>query len=501
MDTDIDNYSIAELLTILKLNDQVNEEKVIEKTNFFIGEYEKNDNKEMSDFFQDIQDKLLDYLENIEQNITSEENTEPILSINKQENKDYINREKTTEIPKNDKHNAMERKVLGISNNFNVAVAQDTLNPNLKNITTRMINLDSQFRQASGSDSSTDYTLDLSDPLNNTLSIRLYAFQIPFTWYTIDDSYKNCCFWITSGDISVPIFMQPGNYTPLTFVAQLNTNFQNEGFTFYDASSNIITPVNYNINNGKITMSLYGGVYVKPLYPSITFIIDETNILTFFDETATLQCKDTCIPQASLYINQTLGWLMGFRDASENVIKSGNNGSAVVDLNGPKYLILALDDYNQNHINNGLVTITELSNHLKLPNYYSPDLPYICVEGQGVGTGPIQQLVPSAPRTLTNSQIYTINSIIQNNKNNSNLKAKAPVTTDVLAIIPIKQGAPFGSIYADFSGSLQDNRRTYFGPVNIDRIHIRLLDDKGNSLNLNGAEWSVTFIAETLYQY
>jgi hypothetical protein len=248
-------------------------------------------------------------------------------------------------------------------------------------------------------------------------------------------------------------------------------------------------------------MSLYGGVYVDPSDNLSTFTIDATTSIVFFDATAKLQCVDTCVPQASLYINQTLGWLMGYRDAIETVKPSGNTATAILDLNGPRYLILSIDDFNQNHINNSLVTITELSTHVKLPNYYSPDLPYICVEGSGLGTGQIEFLVPSAPRTLTTPQIYTINSIIQNNKNNTNNKAKAPTTTDVFAILPIKQSGALGSLYVDFSGSLQDNRRTYFGPVNIDRMRVRLLDDKGNLLNLNGCDWSITLMAETLYQY
>ena len=53
----------------------------------------------------------------------------------------------------------------------------------------------------------------------------------------------------------------------------------------------------------------------------------------------------------------------------------------------------------------------------------------------------------------------------------------------------------------DFGGSLQDNKRTYFGPVNLERLHVKLLDDKGNLLNLNGLDWSLTLISENLYQY
>jgi hypothetical protein len=111
------------------------------------------------------------------------------------------------------------------------------------------------------------------------------------------------------------------------------------------------------------------------------------------------------------------------------------------------------------------------------------------------------QLLPSAPRTLTQSQLYTINQIIKNNDNNSNFRTMAPTTTDVFALVPVKANMPVGRMYVEFSGSLQDNKRTYFGPVNIDRLRVRLLDDKGNVLNLHGSEWSITIISENLYQY
>jgi hypothetical protein len=113
----------------------------------------------------------------------------------------------------------------------------------------------------------------------------------------------------------------------------------------------------------------------------------------------------------------------------------------------------------------------------------------------------VQQILPSAPRTLTQSQIYTINEIIKNNDTNTNFRTMAPTTTDVFALIPVKINIAVGKIYAEFSGSLQDNTRTYFGPVNIDRLHVKLLDDKGNVLDLHGSDWSYTMICESLYQY
>jgi hypothetical protein len=62
-------------------------------------------------------------------------------------------------------------------------------------------------------------------------------------------------------------------------------------------------------------------------------------------------------------------------------------------------------------------------------------------------------------------------------------------------------GMKIGDFYIEFGSSLQINKRLYFGPVNIERLRIKLLDDKGNVINLNGVDWSVTFVSENLYQY
>jgi hypothetical protein len=85
----------------------------------------------------------------------------------------------------------------------------------------------------------------------------------------------------------------------------------------------------------------------------------------------------------------------------------------------------------------------------------------------------------------------------------TNYLAKAPTSSDILAILPVKTstGMTTGSLLVEFSGSLQDNVRTYFGPVNIDRMAVKLLNDKGNVLNLNGNDWCFTLVCECLYQY
>jgi len=546
----------------------------------------------MSVFFQDIQSQLLQYAQSLEHPTDYNDNTEGKIvvesfgNMNMNNNATYPAGDKQVSdwyqnetLQQSDKNQTdkitdrkqkiklfgnesvpMNREQIATTDTYNLPVKQDSLNPNLKNSVSRFINLDSQFRQyTSGIDStSTNYTCDLSDTLKNVLSLSLYSYQIPFSWYAIDTAYGNTCFWIydqNSGNY-VSISVPPGNYSQSQFQTQLTASFTSAGFISFPPVTGFTVPVDYNQNSGTITLYLFGGIWQDPNDITNTFTVSESTQIIFFDFTSNLQCNINCSTKSNHYLNSTLGWIMGYRLPYVNVISSGNKASAILDLNGTKYLILIIDDYNQNHINNSLVSISQFTNTLKIPSYYSPDLPYTCLSpGQGssnlneliggvigdslfntqsfnAGNGPFipgnytntsnqalnglliggkyennytnnQLVLPSAPRTLTAAQLYTINSINSNNNNLTNFLSKAPTSGDILAIVPVKTstGVPTGSLLVDFSGSLQNSVRTYFGPVDIDRLAVKLLDDKGNILNLNGNDWCVTIVAECLYQY
>lgn len=530
-DKNIKNYSISELFSIIGLDIESSETAIIQKTNKYIYAYQTD--VDTSNFFKEVQKKLLNYINDTDTDVdpddsndTWETNTNLLKQTdNIQLNKITDRKQKIGIYP--DKHMNMKQEQLGINNTHNISIAQDTLNPKLENTIERFINIDSQFRQSSNNteNSSSDYVLDLSESLSNVLSLRLYSYQIPYSWYCIDSKYGNHCFWITIFDtvdteIIVNIEFPDGNYTVDEFVNKL-TLLLNDEFNFTGLSD---PPVYYNTNTGKITLFLFNAKYKKNESIKIT----ETSIITFFDQYANLQYK-TKVVNKTFYINQSFGWLMGFRVPFTNVNALGNTAISLLNLTGTKSLILVVDDYNQNHINNGVVTIAEYSKSLKLPSYYSYDLNYSCTgsnqnnsiidllikENQNnpdIGLliadkmtaqyKSIEKILPSNPRTLTQSQIYTINEIIKNNENLINYRSRAPTNTDVFSIIPIKtKSLTSGDLIVELTGPLQDNKRTYFGPVNVDRLRVALYDDKGNVLNLNGADWSITIIATLLYQY
>jgi hypothetical protein len=574
IDTNISNYNFLELMSIIDMdpNNIMNGEEIIQKTNNLQNKF-LNKNYELSVFFHKVQEKLLEYIYNkdSEEEDEEEERKEGFTSANvysdtntnnnswlqnqnlqqsdtNQTNK-ITQRKQKVGIYDNDK-NQMKQEQIATTDTYSLPVKQDSLNPNLKNTIKRFVNLDSQFRQyTSGVDSTaTDYTCNLSDTLKDTLSMSIYSYQIPFSWYAIDSAYGNTCFWIIDSSTNnvIPISIPSGNYTATTFQTQLNTSFSIAGFTFPPYVSSVYnipanSPVYYNTNNGIITMFLFDGSFNDPLGLLPSFTIDTTTSIVFFDFTGVLQCNNNCMSKNNSYLNNTLGWLMGYNLPYIMVAPDGNTAASILNLNGTKYLILVIDDYNQNHVNDNIVSISQNSNTLKIPTYYSTDIPYNCINAaQNSNNTNLQQLVdgvisqsmvdfqttnasnglliagkyngdytstqivlPSAPRTLTNAQIYTINEINKNNNNLTNYLAKPPTSADIFAILPVKTsvGVTTGSLLVEFSGSLQNIGRTYFGPVNIERMSIKLMDDKGNILNLNGNDWCITIVCECLYQY
>ena len=62
-----------------------------------------------------------------------------------------------------------------------------------------------------------------------------------------------------------------------------------------------------------------------------------------------------------------------------------------------------------------------------------------------------------------------------------------------MAVIPVPNDVHYGRTIVLYGNDLASNSRDYFGPVTIERIKASLRDDKGNVIDLNGADWSFTF--------
>ena len=94
---------------------------------------------------------------------------------------------------------------------------------------------------------------------------------------------------------------------------------------------------------------------------------------------------------------------------------------------------------------------------------------------------------------LTNSQIYTINQIRNNNllRNTISHNLKSENQSNILARIPIETNGQdhFTNIVLS---DATDSTRYYSGPVNISKLKISFTNNQGNLIDLNGSDWSLS---------
>jgi hypothetical protein len=525
MNLNVDDYEQEELLILLNIEnkDPISYDDIVDASQPYINKYTSDKNYDLANFFQQVQNQLLDDIENDDYDNIQQSESSQLGSLWQNENvsqkqTDPVQSNKVTErkqkvqIFKENENYIMNRNQLGVSNNFQLPVAQGQLNPNLKNITTRVINIDSQYREnilpfsinPDGPSSGTNFTMDLSDPIHNAIELKVTSYQIPFTWYLIDSDWKNNnCFYVCKNEmidcsmISIP----SGNYTQDDLIEAINLSLTNNGLSDIEFS--------YNYRNGKSI---------------ITNSSTEKYTIVFYDPNGTYNCNSSC--KNNQKINNNLGWILGFRgNTNKNEEKygqmiydiSGNNiitSESLIDIIGSKYFLLMLDDYQQNHLNRGLVGITPTQKNVEIPSYWNSDL-QVATDNSGnvsceypeVSGGYSRKLVPTyiqnvPKRRLTQAQLYTLNSTTQARAQTQQNRLTSPTTSNIIALIPLKgiNSLSFGKILID-DFNLRDNERVYFGPVDLERFRIRLVDDQGYTLNLNGNNWSFTMLVTSLYQY
>jgi len=154
-------------------------------------------------------------------------------------------------------------------------------------------------------------------------------------------------------------------------------------------------------------------------------------------------------------------------------------------------------------LNKGLVGITPTQKAVEIPSYWNADL---AISASGCEPSTNSKKTPTyvqnAPRRLTQAQLFTLNSTTQSRSQTQHNRLTSPTNTNVLAHIPLKgiNGLIPGKVLID-DFNLHEAERVYFGPVDLERFRVRLVDDQGYTVNLNGNNWSFTMSATSLYQY
>jgi hypothetical protein len=293
---------------------------------------------------------------------------------------------------------------------------QGTINPLNKRILRQNINIDTRFRENYYATQSSNFHLDLPIRLTQVVSLQLSALELPSTFYNVSKVFGNNFFVISIINVEPLIVTIPdGNYTYLTLQTYINT--------FLAAAT---TPAAYQTIQFLADINTPGGTGSggsgKMVVGSLGGDIDFS--LNFQSDRYGNEDKQTPLPLK-------MGWIMGFREGYyENNKTYVSEG--IIDLVGPRYIYLVVDDFN-NNVSDG---------------FYG---------------------------AFTSSIL---------NKN-------------ILARITL-QGSVF-NIITQNNFLLVTTARQYFGPVDIQKMQIQLLDEYGRILDLNNMDYSFCLSFQTIY--
>lgn len=281
---------------------------------------------------------------------------------------------------------------------------------------TKYCNLDTRFRddydgyfQNTGT-----YTITMPQQITDVKSITAVNAEIPISFYNISADLGNNVLKIDSSYVIVP----DGNYNTTTFISTLKTRFTATG----------VNQLSVDISNNRVIMKNTSG---SPI--GVDFAVKNakcSNINTVDFAVKKTSCLNVRTMADKMDFKSTLGWLMGFRDISYNILGSGgsNMSESLVDINHPRYLYLAIDEFTSGTQN----------------SFVSP---------------------------LTASIV------------NKNILAK--ITMDYATF-------EFGTVIPanEYNGRIRSDIRSYNGKVNLQRFKVQLLNEWGNPIDLNGLDFS-----------
>jgi hypothetical protein len=238
----------------------------------------------------------------------------------------------------------------------------------------------------------------------------LNSIELPTSFYVISKQYENNFFSVTIDNQSKVVNIPEGKYNQASMVKTINNELSILGAPF----SNIVFNIDLTNNSGS-NKTIVGADMIFEL----NFQADKYGNV---DHGTPLPLK--------------FGWLLGFRNGvyvnNENYVSEG-----VVNLSGPNYLYLVVDDFN-NNVNNG---------------FYS----------------------------AFNSSIL-----------NKNILARISINQGS------NQGDNYGTIIQN-NLNVITTPREYFGPVNLKNLNIQLLDEYGRIVDLNYSDFS--FCLKLTLQY
>ena len=238
---------------------------------------------------------------------------------------------KTSKLENREEHMIQVRPEKPYLSSFPSEFFPGVINPIKKRTIKKNLNIDTKFRENYYTSSASNFNFSLPINFNDVLQMQLASIELPTTYYVISKQYGNNFFSITV-DTNDPVIINipDGNYTQVTIMDAINNQLFIAGAPFSSVAFTI------NLTNG----TTGSGQTLVGFSDSIAHTKLELN---FQADRYGVSDRNTPLPLK-------FGWTLGFR----NGIYTGNFNyvsEGLVDITGPKYFFLVVDDYN-NSVNN-----------------------------------------------------------------------------------------------------------------------------------------------------
>ena len=346
-------------------------------------------------------------------------------------------------LPKLEKNKVFNNQHFIIKKNLKEDLTK-LINPISRKSISKLLNINSLFRRDYYNTKSTDFVFELSQSLNNVISLSLETAEIKNTYYTFSDSLQTNQFSIelynynltnANGNVigidtntikKKVIYIKNGNYT-----GEELEDYLNKHIFSHDELSRIACKYD------KHTMKFH---FFKDNRDS-----DKGGMKDTVDISYRFNIDFRIVSEPNREIQRNMGWILGYRKQKytydddyiqQNKVTTstleGFNPEAVLKMLNMPYIYLSIDCFNNNHS---------------------------------------QTIISPFEKSVIND-------------------------TSILAKLTYNLGHEYNY---DKSSRAYGFIRDYFGPVNISRIKVRILDPLGNIVDFNNNDISFTLKCEQVY--
>jgi hypothetical protein len=365
-------------------------------------------------------------------------------------------------------------------------LVEGKINPLKRTSYKKLVNINSRFRENYATCPSSNFFFNFPEVINKVASLKLSNIILPNFVYTVNsntgsDNFTLFLTFLDDSVISLTIKIPSGSYTAQKIVTKINSVLTNE-------IASGVTPIvlKYDDTTAKMSFDISWNLLSLDDVKQVTFDF------SYKEPTRQQNTVNNLYNQISnnIYKDQlTLGWLLGFRGNYINNTTTTTTSTITTSTNVQQNTLNAIRNRHST-----LLIKKNGEQYLEKNNY--------CCENT---TTTLNNLFvyncESTDAVLEAESIYdpVVNRYfmlsVNDFQNNHNRCLVSPSLSETMSDTNL-----LAKIYSNSSETFYENpERLYFGPSNLSRLHIKLLDEFGRVVDLNNGDFSFSLELEILY--